>query len=128
MAAKKNVKETPKSRQTKINAPEYKNPRTGMDLEDVKQDLAENMLYVLGKPLALASPHDCYKAVAYSVRNRLMKRWIASTEDFVKSKARAVCYFSAEFLIGPQLYRNLINLEMYGTMKQAVKEFNLDIK
>ena len=127
MAAKKNANKTPKSRQTNRNAPEYTNPRTGMELEDVKQDLAENLLYVLGKPPALATPHDCYKAVAYSVRNRLMKRWIASTENFLKSKTRAVCYFSAEFLIGPQLYRNLINLDMVATMKQAVKEFNLDL-
>ena len=112
----------------KIQEPVCYNPRTGMGIEDVKQDLAENMLYVLGKPPELATPHDCYKAVAYSVRNRMMKRWIASVEDFLNSKDKAVCYFSAEFLIGPQLYRNLINLDMYDTMKQAVKEFNLDIK
>jgi starch phosphorylase len=127
MATKNDEKQAPKSRQTKVKGPAYTNPRTGMELEDVKQDLAENMLYVLGKPPALATPHDCYKAVAYSVRNRLMKRWIASTEKFLNSKGKAVCYFSAEFLIGPQLYRNLINLDMYATMKQAVKEFNLDL-
>ena len=129
MPAKKD-KTAPVKQNTKkkIKAPAYQNPRTGMELEDVKQDLAENMLYVLGKPPALATPHDCYKAVAYSARNRMMKRWITSIENFLNSKTKAVCYFSAEFLIGPQLYRNLINLDMYDTMKQAVKEFNLDLK
>ena len=128
MPAKKNETTPGKDNKTKIKTPTYQNPRTGMELEDVKQDLAENMLYVLGKPPALATPHDCYKAVAYSARNRLMKRWITSIENFLNSKTKAICYFSAEFLIGPQLYRNLINLDLYDTMKQAVKEFNLDLK
>ena len=128
MPAKKNETAQGKNNKKKIKAPTYQNPRTGMELEDVKQDLAENMLYVLGKPPALATPHDCYKAVAYSTRNRLMQRWIKSIENFLNSKTKAVCYFSAEFLIGPQLYRNLINLDIYDTMNQAVKEFNLDLK
>ena len=122
MASKKNESAPiKKSVKKSIKAPAYTNPRTGMELEDVKQDLAENMLYVLGKPPAMATPHDCYKAVAYSARNRLMKRWITSIENFLNSKTKAVCYFSAEFLIGPQLYRNLINLGLYDTMAQAVK-------
>ncbi len=103
------------------------NARTGMELEDVKQDLAENMLYVIGKPLALVTPHDCYMAVALSVRSRMMKRWSSSVENFFQNDRKAVCYFSAEFLIGPQLKRNLINLGLYDTMKQALSDFGLDI-
>jgi glycogen phosphorylase len=127
MTSKKIEAAPKKSEKKKIKAPIYNNPRTGMEIEDVKQDLAENLLYVLGKPPVLATPHDCYKSVAYSTRNRMMKRWITSVENFLKSKSKAVCYFSAEFLIGPQLYRNLINLDMYDTMKQAVKEFGLNL-
>jgi starch phosphorylase len=127
MPSKKTEAVPKKNEKKKIKAPAYTNPRTGMELEDIKQDLAENLLYVLGKPPVLATPHDCYKAVAYSTRNRLMSRWITSVENFLKSKVKAVCYFSAEFLIGPQLYRNLINLDIYDTMKQAVKEFGLNL-
>ena len=128
VSKKKEAPPTKKSGKKSVKAITATNPRTGMELEDVKQDLVENMLYVLGKPPALATPHDCYKAVAFSARNRLMKRWITSIENFLNSKDKAVCYFSAEFLIGPQLHRNLINLDIYDTMKQAVKEFNLDLK
>jgi len=124
---KKEMGPTKKNEKKKIKTPAYKNPRTGMELEDIKQDLAENLLYVLAKPPALATLRDCYKAVAYSTRNRLMKLWITSIENFLNSKTKAVCYFSAEFLIGPQLYRNLINLDIYDTMKRAVYEFGLNL-
>jgi len=33
--------------------------RTGFRLEDIKQDLAENLLYVVGKPIATTTPYDC---------------------------------------------------------------------
>jgi len=115
-------KKTSRKKETVIRM----NPRTGMELEEIKQDLAENLLYVLGKPPAMATLHDCYMAVAYSVRNRMIKKWVDSVESFFRKKERAVCYFSAEFLIGPQLLRNLINLGILDTMKQAVREFGLD--
>jgi len=103
------------------------NARTGMSLEEIELDLAETLLYVLGKPPAMATLNDCYLSVAYTVRNRLMKVWLKSVEKFFVQKKKAVCYFSAEFLIGPQLARNLHNLGMYDTMKQAVAAYGLNL-
>jgi starch phosphorylase len=103
------------------------NARTGMNLADIELDLAENLLYVLGKPPAMATLSDCYMSVAYTVRNRMMKVWLKSVEDFFSRKEKAVCYFSAEFLIGPQLARNLFNLGIYDTMKEAVGAFGLNL-
>ncbi|RJP93498.1 MAG: glycogen/starch/alpha-glucan phosphorylase [Desulfobacteraceae bacterium] len=103
------------------------NARTGMSLEEIELDLAESLLYVLGKPPAMSTLNDCYLAVAYTVRNRMMKVWLKSVEDFFTRKEKAVCYFSAEFLIGPQLGRNLFNLGIYDTMKQALGAFGLNL-
>ena len=75
----------------------------------------------------MATLSDCYLAVAYSVRDRLMTPWLRSVEEFFSRKKKAVCYFSAEFLIGPQLARNLFNLGIYDTMKQAVSAFGLNL-
>lgn len=101
--------------------------RTGLHIEDIKQDLAENLLYVIGKPLITTTPYDCYMAVAHTVRNRVLKQWVDSVESFFFKKIKAVCYFSAEFLTGPHLANNLINLDLYDTMKKAVREFGLDL-
>jgi starch phosphorylase len=49
-------------------------------------------------------------AVAYTVRDRLLHRWINTIETYLKQNVRVVCYLSAEFLMGPQLANNLVNL------------------
>jgi starch phosphorylase len=38
-----------------------------------------------------------------------------------------VCYLSAEFLTGPHLANNLINLGIYGETEQAMKQLGLDL-
>jgi starch phosphorylase len=101
--------------------------RTGRHIEDIKQDLAENLLYVIGKPLITTTPYDCYMAVAHTVRNRVLKQWVDSVESFFLRKIKAVCYFSAEFLTGPHLANNLINMDLYDIMKKAVREFGMDL-
>ncbi|MFO7560941.1 MAG: glycogen/starch/alpha-glucan phosphorylase [Desulfobacterales bacterium] len=99
--------------------------RTSLNLESIKQDLKENLKYLLGKPDSMITLNDQYLAVAYSVRNRMIKYWIDTVENFFTSTAKAVCYFSAEFLIGPQLKRNLISLGLYDTMKRATHELGM---
>ncbi|MFZ5572471.1 MAG: glycogen/starch/alpha-glucan phosphorylase [Thermodesulfobacteriota bacterium] len=103
------------------------NVRTGHDLESIKQDLLENLQYVLAKPAAMRTLNDHYLAVAYSVRNRMIKRWSDTVEKFFASNSKAVCYFSAEFLIGPQLRRNLISLDIYDTMNRATAELGMNL-
>jgi glycogen phosphorylase len=106
----------------------HANIRTGLHIDDVKQSLAENLFYTIGKPLTTTTPLDCYMAVAHTVRDRMLKWWVNSVEAFFTKGLKAVCYFSAEFLTGPHLGTNLINLGLYDTMQEALKEFNIDLK
>ncbi|RJP79960.1 MAG: glycogen/starch/alpha-glucan phosphorylase [Desulfobacteraceae bacterium] len=101
--------------------------RTSLSLSGIKQDLNENLQYILGKPASMITLNDQYLAVAYSVRNRMIQYWMNTVETFFMSPSKAVCYFSAEFLIGPQLKRNLISLGIYDTMKLATHELNMDL-
>ncbi len=103
------------------------NVRTGLDLKSIKQDVMENLEYVLAKPAAMRTLSDHYLAVAYSARNRMIKHWSHTVEKFFTTKSKAIGYFSAEFLIGPQLKRNLISLGIYDTMSQAVGELGMNL-
>ncbi|MFH1581033.1 MAG: glycogen/starch/alpha-glucan phosphorylase, partial [Pseudomonadota bacterium] len=114
-----------KQNRTPIEASE--SVRTSLDLESIKQDIKENLQYVLGKPASMITLNDQYLAVANSVRNRMIKYWINTVENFFTSTSKAVCYFSAEFLIGPQLKRNLISLGVYDTMKRATHELDMNL-
>jgi|TARA_B100001250_G_scaffold118379_1_gene100493 starch phosphorylase len=81
--------------------------------------ISERLFYTLGKRPDTASPHDFYMALCYAVRDQMMTYWLDSKP---KSK-KEVAYLSAEFLIGPQLNRNLINLGILKEAEEALKEY-----
>ncbi|MDA0268682.1 MAG: glycogen/starch/alpha-glucan phosphorylase [Cyanobacteria bacterium] len=102
--------------------------RTGVDIETLKRAFLDNLFFVQGKPVALATQHDYYMALACVVRDRMLHRWNGTAESYTRDRARTVCYLSAEFLMGPHLGNNLINMGIYEQVKQAMEELGLDFE
>jgi starch phosphorylase len=102
--------------------------RTGMSIEAIKRAFLDNLFFVQGKPVALATQHDYYMALAYLVRDRMLHRWNGTAESYTRQRSRTVCYLSAEFLMGPHLGNNLINMGIYDQVKQAMEELGLDFE
>ncbi|MGB3202952.1 MAG: glycogen/starch/alpha-glucan phosphorylase, partial [Nodosilinea sp.] len=100
--------------------------RTADDIESIKRAFLNNLFYVQGKPVSLATQHDYYMALAYLVRDRMLHRWNGTAESYTQHRARTVCYLSAEFLMGPHLGNNLINMGIYEPVKQAMEELGLN--
>jgi starch phosphorylase len=100
--------------------------RTGLRPDTLARAILENLYYVQGRVPRVATPNDWYMALSYTVRDRLLERWIKTVAN-LRRNAKAVCYFSAEFLMGPQLGNNLINLGIYEQTKEAVAELGLDL-
>ncbi|MCY7392740.1 MAG: glycogen/starch/alpha-glucan family phosphorylase, partial [Leptolyngbyaceae cyanobacterium CAN_BIN12] len=103
------------------------NDRTGLDIETLKRAFLDNLFYIQGKFPEIATQNDYYMALAYTVRDRLFRRWLNTAETYSKQGARTVCYLSAEFLMGPHLGNNLINLGIFDTVKQAMTELGLNL-
>ncbi|OUC15608.1 MAG: glycogen phosphorylase [Alkalinema sp. CACIAM 70d] len=110
------------------NLRELEADRTGLSIETIKRAFLDNLFYVQGKPAALATQHDYYMALAYTVRDRMLQRWNSTAETYTQKRSRTVCYLSAEFLMGPHLGNNLINLGIFDQVKQAIKELGLDFE
>lgn len=102
--------------------------RTGLSVETLKRAFADNLFYIQGKFPGIASTNDFYMALAYTVRDRLLRRWLNTAETYTRNASRTVAYLSAEFLMGPQLGNNLINLGIYDQVNQAMKELGLDLQ
>lgn len=102
--------------------------RTGLSVETLKRAFADNLFYIQGKFPAIASKNDYYMALAYTVRDRLLRRWLNTAETYTRNASRTVAYMSAEFLMGPQLGNNLINLGIYDQVNQAMQELGLDLQ
>src|SRR5271169_3137103 len=101
--------------------------RTGNTVADLTQAILDNLYYIQGRIPALATPTDWYMALAYTVRDRLMNDWITAFSTMRKEDIKIVGYLSAEFLIGPQLGNNLLNLGIREPVKQALAELGLDL-
>src|SRR5271165_1369893 len=103
--------------------------RTGLAVETLKRAFADNLFYVQGKFPLIATKNDFYMALAYTVRDRLLHHWINTVETYLKQgEPKIVCYLSAEFLLGPQLGNNLINLGIYEPARRAVEESGLNLQ
>ena len=81
--------------------------------------IKERLFYTLGKRPDKASTHDFYMALSYAVRDQMMSYWLSMDPP----KDKEVAYFSAEFLIGPQLNNNLISLGIRKEAEEALEEY-----
>jgi starch phosphorylase len=101
--------------------------RTGCSPDTLARAILDNLYYVQGRPPQIATRNDWYMALAYTVRDRLLQRWIKTFETLMRRDVRIVSYLSAEFLMGPHLGNNLINLGIYAQVEQAVTQLGLNL-
>ncbi len=98
-------------------------------INELKRAVAYNLFYNQGTAPITATLNDYYMAVAHTVRDRMQHLFVNSVENLRKKKhVKIVSYLSAEFLMGPQLANNLINLGLYDLMNRALQETGLDIE
>ncbi|GCE64679.1 glycogen/starch/alpha-glucan phosphorylase [cyanobiont of Ornithocercus magnificus] len=100
--------------------------RTGLDANSVFAGMTEHLFFTLGKLAPTASHHDLYMALSYAVRDRLMTRYLANIEAIRARPHKMVAYLSVEFLIGPQLNNNLLNLGIQKEAEEAVQRFGIE--
>ncbi len=101
--------------------------RTALTEEALKNSFLDDLFYVQGKFPALATKNDYYMALAFAVRDRMLQRWISTAAEYTKQASRTVAYLSAEFLMGPHLGNNLINLGIFDRFKHCMAELGLNL-
>lgn len=100
--------------------------RTGMSVSTLKRAFLDNLFYLQGISQSEASNYDYYVALAYTIRDRLLHRFLKTVETYKKTQSKLVCYLSAEFLMGRYLGNNLINLGLYEKVRQVAEELDID--
>ena len=117
---------TPKSPHP-FSTPAEKDLQFGMDVESIRRTFIRNLFCHRGKFPEVALPNDNYLALAYTVRDRIMQKWICSARTYFEKASRTVAYLSAEFLIGPQLGQNLLSLGILEATREAMNEMGLSL-
>jgi len=102
--------------------------RTGLSPATIARAFQDNLSYLQARFSPVATRNDDYMALAYTVRDRMLHRWINTARTYLHGLSRTVCYLSAEYLLGPQLGKNLVNLGIYEQTRQAMEELRLDLE
>jgi len=94
--------------------------RPTSDPKDLAQAIVHNLFYRLGRLAEFATLSEWYSALALTVHDCVIERFVDTAHQLTVRNTKQVCYFSAEFLVGPQLMQQLINLGLVDEFRAAV--------
>lgn len=104
---------------------------TEIDLSDFKDAVCSIIKYAFGKPIEEAGRVDIFNALCFVVRRYLIDLKIETEKRYRQNDVKRMHYISMEFLTGPLLANNLINLGIYDKIKDIVNsisdEFSIGI-
>lgn len=92
---------------------------------ELRSAFQHHLRRTLAKDRYTATNRDRYYAFALAVRDRLIERWLATQQTHHARQVKRVYYLSLEFLIGPMLEHNVLNLRLEDACVQAMAEVGL---
>ncbi|HET6331956.1 MAG TPA: glycogen/starch/alpha-glucan phosphorylase [Polyangiales bacterium] len=103
------------------------NAPSRIDPEEFRQQVVDHLLYTCVKDARDATPADLYRAMAHSVRDRLVQRWLATQRTYAERDVKYAYYLSSEFLTGRSLGLCLVNLGLYGVAEKLAAAAGVEI-
>ena len=100
-------------------------PTTSFDKDSIKASIIGKLQRYNGRTIEEASNGQIYRALASTVRDQIMQKWMISREE--RKTNKRLFYLSVEFLMGRSLYTNILNLVSLDAYKQALDELHIDV-
>jgi len=127
MATKTTAKSTVKKKDT------AKESSIGIEeLEISKKSFIDSFYLHLHRTLARdryeAADYEKFLAIAYSVRDRLIDRWIKTQQTYYKRNVKRIYYLSLEFLMGRSFGNAVLNIDMEKEVSDALNELGLNLE
>ena len=97
------------------------------DKELFKRSVLYNVKTLYRKTLEEASAQQIFQAVSYAIKDQIVENWMETQKAYEKEDPKMVYYMSMEFLMGRALGNNMINLQAYDDVKDALEELGLDL-
>ena len=118
-----------KKKRTKIKSPGLTElPHLPLDVPGLTHDYRHYFAYSLGQNKYCYSVNYFYKALAMTVRDRLMDRWRNTRYSYIESNCRRGYYLSLEFLMGRTLGNAMLNLGITDAAGQAMDQLGIRLE
>ncbi|HXE98288.1 MAG TPA: glycogen/starch/alpha-glucan phosphorylase [Dongiaceae bacterium] len=103
-------------------------PPLPQDASDLIHDYRRYFTYTLGQNKYCHSVNYYYKALALTVRDRLMERWKKTRYTYIESHCKRGYYLSLEFLMGRTLGNAMLNLGITDAATEAMHELGINLE
>lgn len=98
------------------------------DVNQIKKSFNRHLHYTLVKDRNVSTPRDYYFALAHTVRDHLVSRWIRTQQHYYEKDPKRVYYLSLEYYMGRSLTNTMINLGIQTSCDEALYQLGLDIE
>ncbi|KFB39704.1 hypothetical protein ZHAS_00007327 [Anopheles sinensis] len=98
------------------------------DVNEIKKDFNRHLHYTLVKDRNVATVRDYYFALAHTVKDHLVSRWIRTQQYYYEKDPKRVYYLSLEYYMGRSLQNTMINLGIQTACDEAMYQIGLDIE
>ncbi|KAM8900074.1 glycogen phosphorylase, muscle form-like [Spinachia spinachia] len=98
------------------------------NISALKQDFNRHLHFTLVKDRNVATRRDYYFALAHTVREHLIGRWIRTQQHYYEKDPKRVYYISLEFYMGRTLQNTMVNLALENACDEAMYQLGLDME
>ncbi|XP_072121774.1 glycogen phosphorylase, brain form [Mobula birostris] len=98
------------------------------DVVELKKGFNRHLHFTLVKDRNVATPRDYYFALAHTIRDHLVGRWIRTQQYYYEKDPKRIYYLSLEFYMGRTLQNTMVNLGMENATDEAIYQLGLDIE
>ncbi|KAI3639319.1 hypothetical protein MIR68_002849 [Amoeboaphelidium protococcarum] len=99
-----------------------------INVNSVEKSVVKHALTTLARTPYNLDGLAAYQSVAHSVRDQLISRWNETQNYHTAQNMKRVYYMSLEFLIGRSLDNAILNMELKGTYKDAMRQLGFDLE
>uniref|UniRef100_A0A8B9L3L6 Alpha-1,4 glucan phosphorylase n=1 Tax=Astyanax mexicanus TaxID=7994 RepID=A0A8B9L3L6_ASTMX len=89
------------------------------NVADLKTNFNRHLHFTLVKDRNVATKRDYYFALAHTVRDHLVGRWIRTQQHYYETDPKRVYYLSLEFYMGRTLQNTMVNLALENACDEA---------
>ena len=97
-------------------------------IEALRSSFLNHLTRTVGRLLDFSTDMERYTALAHVVRDQVMDDWIRTIQSYREQDVRVVSYLSAEFLLGPHLMNDLLNLGLTDSCAKALESLGLSLQ
>ncbi|XP_004343254.2 muscle glycogen phosphorylase [Capsaspora owczarzaki ATCC 30864] len=98
------------------------------NVDEIKATFIRHVHADLAKDRNVATTNDYYLALAHTVRDHVVSKWIRTQQTYYNTDPKRVYYLSLEYYMGRSLCNTMVNLGIATESEEAMYQLGLNIE